>query len=99
MIGKNAGYPTLVAIKGIVYDVTGNSAYSPPKTSTHKGGAYHVFAGKDASRALATTSVKPEDVRPEWADLSDKEKQVLQDWVTFFSKRYAVVGKVVGGKL
>jgi len=55
-----------------------------------------VFAGKDASRALGKTSTKPEDVRPEWHDLSDKEKGVLNDWITFFSKRYNVVGKVVG---
>lgn len=55
-----------------------------------------VFAGKDASRALGKTSTKPEDVRPDWKDLDDKEKGVLNDWVTFFSKRYNVVGRVVG---
>ncbi|OAA68237.1 Cytochrome b5 [Niveomyces insectorum RCEF 264] len=54
------------------------------------------FAGKDASRALAKTSTSPDDVKPEWKDLDDKEKGVLNDWVTFFSKRYNVVGKVVG---
>ena len=94
--GANEGYPTYVAIKGLVYDVTGNSSYAPPSASDDKGGAYHVFAGKDASRALAITSVKPEDVRGEWADLNEKEKGVLNDWVTFFSKRYPVVGKVAG---
>lgn len=55
-----------------------------------------VFAGKDASRALGMTSVKPEDVRPDWHDLPDKEKGVLEDWITFFSKRYNVVGVVEG---
>lgn len=39
-----------------------------------------VFAGKDASRALATSSVKPEDVKPEWKDLGEKEQGVLADW-------------------
>ena len=53
-----------------------------------------VFAGKDASRALAMSSVKPEDVTDQWEDLGDKEKTVLEEWVTFFSKRYNVVGKV-----
>ena len=53
-----------------------------------------VFAGHDASRALALTSTKPEDVRPDWEDLDDKEKQTLDDWMTFFSKRYNVVGLV-----
>ena len=53
-----------------------------------------VFAGKDASRALAQSSLKPEDCTPEWEDLPDKEKGVLKDWFTFFSKRYNIVGKV-----
>lgn len=57
---------------------------------------YTVFAGRDASRALALTSTKAEDVRPDWSDLSDKEKGVLEDWNTFFSKRYNVVGWVEG---
>ncbi|KAF9777063.1 hypothetical protein IL306_004651 [Fusarium sp. DS 682] len=56
----------------------------------------NVFAGKDASRALGKTSTKPEDARPEWEDLDEKEKGVLNDWVTFFSKRYNVVGVVEG---
>ncbi|KAL9476631.1 hypothetical protein ACSS6W_006472 [Trichoderma asperelloides] len=75
--------------EGKVYDVSGNKMYQP-------GGSYHVFAGKDASRALGMTSVKPEDVRPDWHDLPDKEKGVLEDWITFFSKRYNVVGVVEG---
>ncbi|CRK34371.1 hypothetical protein BN1723_005015 [Verticillium longisporum] len=74
-----------VAIKGKVYDVTGNKAYQQG-----------VFAGKDASRALGKTSTKAEDVRPEWHDLDDKEKSTLDDWNTYFSKRYNVVGYVVG---
>ncbi|RKF54272.1 putative steroid-binding protein 3 [Erysiphe neolycopersici] len=76
-----------VAIKGKVFDVSGNKAYLP-------GGPYHNFAGYDASRALALTSTNVEDVGPEWEDLSEKEKQVLEDWMTFFSKRYNVVGVV-----
>ncbi|KHN99405.1 Cytochrome b5 [Metarhizium album ARSEF 1941] len=57
-----------------------------------------VFAGKDASRALGKTSTKPEDVRPEWHDLEDKEIETLNDWITFFSKRYNVVGVVEGAE-
>ncbi|KAI9172506.1 putative steroid-binding protein 3 [Paramyrothecium foliicola] len=75
--------------QGKVYDVTGNKAYQP-------GGSYNVFAGKDASKALGKTSTKPEDVSPDWRDLTDKEKETLNDWVTFFSKRYNVVGVVEG---
>ncbi|KAJ1326618.1 membrane-associated progesterone receptor component [Microdochium nivale] len=83
------GSKAYVAIKGKVYDVTGNKAYQT-------GGSYNVFAGKDASRALAKTSTKPDDVKAEWKDLEDKEKGVLNDWDTFFSKRYNVVGVVEG---
>ncbi|MCJ1286928.1 hypothetical protein MMC26_006274 [Xylographa opegraphella] len=86
--GTDDSKPTLVAIKGTVFDVTGNASYAAK-------GPYRVFAGKDASRALAMSSVKPEDCRPEWEDLPEKEKTVLNEWMTFFSKRYNIVGKVV----
>ena len=54
-----------------------------------------VFAGKDPSRALAQSSLKLEDCTPDYEDLSDKDKGVLNDWYTFYSKRYNIVGKVV----
>ncbi|RHZ48552.1 putative progesterone binding protein [Aspergillus thermomutatus] len=85
--GTDPSRPTLVAIKGIVFDVSKNPAYGT-------SGQYHVFAGKDPSRALACSSLKPEDCRPDWYDLDDKEKTVLSEWFTFFSKRYNIVGKV-----
>jgi hypothetical protein len=94
--------------QGKVYDVTGNKAYE--KGGSYHGEIrpypyyetrwvwtkfpHVVFAGHDASRALGLTSTKPEDVRPDWETLSDKEKGVLEDWVTFFSKRYNIVGVV-----
>jgi hypothetical protein len=53
-----------------------------------------VFTGKDASRALAQSSLKPEECRPEWEDLSEEHQKVLADWYTFFSKRYNIIGKV-----
>ncbi len=55
-----------------------------------------VFAGKDASRALAQSSLKEDQCRPDWYDLTDDQKKVLNDWFTFFSKRYNVKGKVEG---
>lgn len=95
-----------LCIQGTVFDVSGNKAYGP-------GGSYKgmlrchvrsseltldtVFAGKDASRALAQSSLKPEECRPEWEDLSDEHKKVLNDWFTFFSKRYNIKGKVASG--
>ncbi|KAL1994303.1 hypothetical protein VTN49DRAFT_2972 [Thermomyces lanuginosus] len=87
--GTDPNRPIYVAIKGTVFDVTRNKAYAP-------GGNYHVFAGKDPSRALAKSSLKPEDCVPDWYDLDDKEKTVLDEWFTFFSKRYNIVGRVEG---
>ena len=55
-----------------------------------------VFAGKDGSRALARSSLKLEDCSPEYEDLDDKEKKVLDDWFAFFRKRYNIVGRVEG---
>lgn len=82
-----------IAIKGTVFDVTNNTnAYGVGK-------GYHVFVGKDASRALGKSSLNPEDVDPkvswDYSSLNEKEMKTLNDWYTFFSKRYNVVGKVV----
>lgn len=66
--------------------------------NTNQECSHTVFAGKDPSRGLACSSLKPEDCVPEWHDLDDKEKTVLDEWYTFFSKRYNIVGKVEGAK-
>lgn len=57
-----------------------------------------VFTGKDASRALAQSSLKEEECRPDWYDLTDEQKKVLNDWYTFFSKRYNIKGVVEGAE-
>ncbi|ETN36319.1 uncharacterized protein HMPREF1541_08596 [Cyphellophora europaea CBS 101466] len=85
--GSDPNHPVWVAVKGTIFDVSRNNAYG-------QGGNYHVFAGKDPSRALAMSSLKPEDCVPDWSDLEDKHKTVLDEWYTFFSKRYNIVGKV-----
>jgi membrane-associated progesterone receptor component len=85
--GTNEGFPTLVAIKGDVFDVSGKETYAPGK-------GYHVFAGKEPNRALGMSSLKPEDCISDYSGLSAKETQVLQDWHTFFSKRYNIIGRL-----
>lgn len=78
-----------VAIKGTVFDVTRNkAAYGP-------GEPYHVFVGRDASRALAKSSLEEEDALPEYTDLPESELSTLDDWYKFFSLRYNIVGKLV----
>jgi membrane-associated progesterone receptor component len=88
--GTDENKPVWVAIKGVVYDVTSKRALYGPE------GGYHLFAGKDASRALAMSSTKPEDASPVWYDLPEKEKETLAGWVSFFSQRYNQVGLVEG---
>ena len=86
--GTNASLPILVAIRGKIYDVTsGKSFYGP-------GGSYAMFSGKDASRALAKMSTKPEDVVGDLDGLTDKEIGVLDDWDRKFAAKYPVVGRV-----
>jgi len=86
--GSNPDYPILVAIKGTVFDVS-------HKTDTYgPGGGYHVFAGKDASCGLGKSSLKAEDAHSDYSQLNETETKTLNDWFTFFSKRYNIVGKV-----
>lgn len=51
-----------------------------------QGKSYSVFTGKDASRALAKSSLNPADCVPNTEGLDETEQKTLDDWVTFFSK-------------
>ena len=59
-------------------------------------GPYSGFAGRDASRGLATFSVDP--VSDEYDDLSDLkpgEMEQIQEWELQFSEKYDLVGKLL----
>ncbi|KAJ3131876.1 hypothetical protein HDU90_007705 [Geranomyces variabilis] len=87
--GTDPNAPVYLAIKGTVFDVSRNrSAYAP-------GASYSVFAGKDASRALGKSSLKKEDCVPETDGMTEQELQTLDQWLTFYTKRYPIVGKVI----
>ncbi|KAI0708911.1 progesterone binding protein [Cerioporus squamosus] len=87
--GTDPSKPIYVAIKGTVFDVT-------RKADTYgKGKSYNLFAGKDASRALGMSSLKPEDAVSDYSTLSEGDMKTLNDWFDFFSKRYNIVGKVI----
>ncbi|KIW91159.1 uncharacterized protein Z519_08054 [Cladophialophora bantiana CBS 173.52] len=99
-VSKNKAYGEKGQYHGMGYHFVPHSLAS----RFHRFEAYQcpfepVFAGKDPSRALALSSLKPEDCVPEWDDLDDKYKTVLDEWYTFFSKRYNIVGKVSTPKL
>lgn len=50
-----------------------------------KGKSYNLFAGKDASRALGMSSLKPEDAVSDYSTLSPGDLKTLDDWFDFFS--------------
>ncbi|EDW03192.1 membrane-associated progesterone receptor component 1 [Drosophila grimshawi] len=81
----------LVGVNGNVYDVTkGKRFYGP-------GGPYATFAGRDASRNLATFSVVAND-KDEYDDLSDlgaMEMDSIRDWEMQFKEKYEYVGKLL----
>lgn len=86
--GEDPYRPTLVALRGRVFDVTeGRGFYGP-------GGAYHVYAGREAARALAKMSLDAADCSAELDDLTEKERATLAQWETKFEAKYKVVGQV-----
>lgn len=62
------------------------------------GGPYALFAGRDASRALALMSFEPEDLTGNIEGLSASELDVLQDWEYKFMEKYVKVGQLVGAE-
>lgn len=77
-----------VGVEGKVYDVTEASMFYGA------GGVYHVFAGRDATRALAKDLLEEEDVldRPgDVSDLTGLEEAKLDQWVTRFESKYPCI--------
>lgn len=60
-----------------------------------RGGPYAMFAGKEASRALALLSFKPADINGELDDLGPEELQILEDWEFKFIEKYPKVGQLL----
>lgn len=55
-------------------------------------GPYSLFAGRDATRALASMSFDPIDLTGDLEGLSPDDLEVLQDWEEKFKERYPRVG-------
>lgn len=49
------------------------------------GKSYNVFAGKDGSRGLGMSSLRPEDAVSDYSTLDSGDRKVLDDWHDFFS--------------
>lgn len=58
------------------------------------GGPYALFAGKDASRALAKMSFEEKDLTGDTEGLSAYEAEALTDWEYKFMSKYVRVGTV-----
>ncbi|KAJ3132741.1 hypothetical protein HK100_005008 [Physocladia obscura] len=86
--GSDASKPVYLAVKTVVYDVSSARAMYGP------GSAYSVFAGKDASRALGMSSVKPADCVPDYSSLNAEQIGTLDQWVSFYQKKYDIIGSV-----
>ncbi|RLN18447.1 membrane steroid-binding protein 2-like [Panicum miliaceum] len=86
--GTDPKKPLLMAVKGQIYDVTQSRMFYGP------GGPYALFAGKDASRALAKMSFEPQDLTSDISGLGPFELDALQDWEYKFMSKYVKVGTV-----
>jgi membrane-associated progesterone receptor component len=49
------------------------------------GKSYNIFAGKDGSRGLGLSSLKPEHANPDYTVLEEKDRATLEQWYKFFS--------------
>ncbi|KAG6871625.1 hypothetical protein C0995_002285 [Termitomyces sp. Mi166 len=92
--GKD-GDRILLAINGIVFDVTaGRNFYGP-------NGMYGNFAGRDASRGMAKQSFDLEMLTPvdqpidKLEDLKQDEIENMKGWIEHFSNKYIICGKLV----
>ncbi|CAM9184948.1 unnamed protein product [Hapterophycus canaliculatus] len=85
-----AAPPIYVGVRGKVYDMSygGAAMYGPGKS-------YNLFAGRDASVALAKMSFAPENLdKPDMSLLDEADLKVLQDWADKMAKKYPVVGTI-----
>lgn len=80
----------LVAVNGKVFDVTrGKRFYG-------HGGPYANFAGKDASRGLATFDVLGgKDTYDDLSDLNSFEMDSIREWDMQFTEQYDYVGRLL----
>lgn len=84
--------PIYIALKGKIFDVSTRSDFYGPE------GGYHLFAGKDATIALAKMSFEPENlVLDDYDHLSFMESETMNDWMFKFEsvKKYPIIGRVL----
>lgn len=58
------------------------------------GGAYHILAGRECARALATLQLMPKLLTSKTNDLDEAAQNTLAEWIMNFKGQYPVVGQV-----
>lgn len=91
--GTNPNKPILISIKGEVYDVTkGRRFYGP-------GGGYHIFAGRDATRAFLNGCFDEASTGATYdlRGLTNEQIEGLATWIDFYRNHdeYKYVGRAV----
>ncbi|VDQ15465.1 unnamed protein product [Trichobilharzia regenti] len=78
--GKGEHKRILIAVNGKIFDVTNNG-----QEFYGKGAPYAVFAGKDASRALACFNLETKNEYDDLSDLTPDQMKTLREWELQFS--------------
>jgi len=90
--GSDSDQPIYIAVDGIIYDVTSAARMYGA------GKPYNVFAGRDATYALGSGSLKAESVSKPASLLTPKQVQRMQEWKQVYDRKYNRVGKLVSPK-
>eukprot|EP00775_Hariotina_reticulata_P011209 gene11209-11359_t len=87
--GSDWSKPTVISVKGVIYDVTkSNDLYGPGKQLS-------VFAGRECARALAKGSLSFKDCTDDLSGCTEEELQKLEQEEDRVRREYDEVGKLV----
>lgn len=88
--GTRPSKPVYLAILGRIYNVDkGKKHYG-------KGGGYHFFAGRDATRAFVSGDFTEKGLVDDTDGLSHDDLIGIRDWISFYEKDYKLVGVLIG---